>query len=215
MANSGDDAQKLIEFANLHAARLAGPPHSVGVATAAAQFLRQFAGADSDFYRAAAKAASDSAQFPNSLVQTDAHRHLAELLRSWADYVESGVASAKPFALAARIEASGDLMEQVSRLLEDRDVIPAVPVMLAGAALEEILRGMSEVSGAEPAGRPSITSYAEALKKVELLTANDVKDLTSLAGTRNEAAHGHFDIITKEVASLYVQRVAFFLAQHR
>ena len=61
---------------------------------------------------------------------------MAAILSDWADYVESGLALEQPFEIRARLEAATDLMEQVQRLLDDRAVHHAAPVMLAGAALE-------------------------------------------------------------------------------
>jgi hypothetical protein len=43
-------------------------------------------------------------------------------------------------------------------------------IVLAGAALEEFLRSMFEESGERLVGNPGISSYAEALRKSELLT---------------------------------------------
>jgi hypothetical protein len=43
-------------------------------------------------------------------------------------------------------------------------------------------------SGQPIAGKPSISSYADALRKVELITRGDVKNITAWADDRNEAA---------------------------
>jgi hypothetical protein len=109
-------------------------------------------------------------------------------LREWATYEESGVSHQKPFEVRFRIEAATDIMEQVQELLKDHGVYPAAPVVLAGAALEMFLRSMQVDSGQPIAGKPSISSYADALRKVELITRGDVKNITAWADDRNEAA---------------------------
>jgi hypothetical protein len=76
-------------------------------------------------------------------------------------------------------------MEQVQVLLDDPKVHVAAPVVLAGAALEEFLRSMlATTPAAVVVGRPGIQAYAEALRKVEVLAAQDVKDITAWAAQR-------------------------------
>jgi hypothetical protein len=140
---------------------------------------------------------------------------VAGLLHGWADFAAIGLASAPTFDLAARTEAANDLMEQAEALLADPDVHPAVPVMIAGAAIEELVRGLWTTTTQPLAGQPGIVAYGEALKKANVLDRNAVKDLISLAGHRNDAAHGHFDTITAVIAKVFVDRANLFIAQHR
>jgi hypothetical protein len=69
-------------------------------------------------------------------------RRLAGILEDWATYVEEGLADVVGPDARARLDASTDLMEQVQQLLDDGKVHPAAPIMLAGAALEELLRSL-------------------------------------------------------------------------
>jgi hypothetical protein len=62
-------------------------------------------------------------------------RDLGDVLRAWADQVEAGIISVpQGEAQGVRAIASTDLMEQVRKLMEDKEVHPAAPIMLAGAA---------------------------------------------------------------------------------
>jgi hypothetical protein len=45
------------------------------------------------------------------------------------------------------------------------------------------------------------------------LTPNDVKDVTFIAGTRNDAAHGQFDRISEDRARLMADHVNMFIRQ--
>lgn len=65
-------------------------------------------------------------------------RAVAFQLDEWATYEESGVSHQKPFEVRFRIEAATDIMEQAQMLLSEKNIHPAAPVVLAGAALEEI-----------------------------------------------------------------------------
>ena len=200
---------ELIEWAKGEAARLeafAGDPHvNSGEAGRAVEFLRLHAGAKSHFYGRAAQIAKDGT--PNYAVKT-----VASLLHGWANLVETGLIES-PLEARAKVEAATDLMEQVQILLDDRKVHPAAPVMLAGAALEEFLRSMLVLSTTQPKGKPGINSYATALREAELLSAQDLKDITAWGGMRNDAAHGHFEAITIDRARIMVDGINLFMRQ--
>lgn len=138
---------------------------------------------------------------------------MGDILDGWADFVEAGMAAIPPFEVAARVAAATDLMEQVQTLLDDRKVEPAAPVVLAGAALEEFLRSRVSALGAAVVGKPGISSYASALRTAGDLSAQDVKDITSWAGQRNEAAHGEFEKLSRERAQLMVDGINLFMRQ--
>lgn len=111
----------------------------------------------------------------------------------------------------ARITASTDLMEQAENLIAERGVHVAAPIVLAGAALEEVLRDLVEGRNLGIKGKPGLTSYGQALRTADVLGPNDVKEITSLAGIRNEAAHGNFEDLTPERAQLFLDRVNLML----
>jgi hypothetical protein len=72
-------------------------------------------------------------------------RELGDLLREWADQVEAGTVPIRQVdAQGARAVASSDLMDQVQVLIGDRDIHPAAPIVIAGAALEVALRSAVE-----------------------------------------------------------------------
>jgi hypothetical protein len=201
---------ELVAWADGEAARLDqywrnthDPSKSHG--SAALEFLRLNAGISSQFYE---QAVDFSKWHPEGALEG-----IAEVLRQWATFTRLGLA-AKPFALQVRVEAATDLMEQVQRLLDDGAVHPAAPIMLAGAALEEFLRGLLVGCPVAPSGKAGINSYAAALRQAELINAQDMKDITAWAGLRNHAAHGEFDAI-KDVqhAQLMAAGVNLFMRQ--
>jgi hypothetical protein len=104
-------------------------------------------------------------------------------------------------------------MEQVRVLASDRSVHAAAPIVLAGAALEVALRSAVDELQLVLTERPSITAYARRLRTEGILTAQDVKDVEQMAGVRNSAAHGEFDVLSPERAGLMEQQVNFFLAR--
>ena len=120
----------------------------------------------------------------------------------------------KPFEVRFRIEAATDLMDQVQVLLKDPEFVAGAAVMLAGAALEEFLPSMFEESGERLVGKPGISSYATALQKSDKLNRGEVKDITAWADQRNDAAHGHFDDLTRPRALIMVDGINLFTRSH-
>lgn len=145
--------------------------------------------------------------------EIDAVIGVAAQLLAWAEFSDAGLAAALPYEARARIDAATDLMEQVQRLLDDAKVHPAAPVMLAGAALEALLRSMLVNCSVAPAGKPGIGSYSIALRKGGLITANDEKDIAAWGGQRNEAAHGDFAKLTVPRAQIMVDGINLFMRQ--
>jgi uncharacterized protein YukE len=135
---------------------------------------------------------------------------LSEVVAAWADQVEDGMVPVfRIETQGLRAVASTDLMEQVRKLNEDNTVHPAAPIVLAGAALELALRSaVDEMQLNLPQGqRPSISSYAGCLRSANAITRQDAKDIESIGGIRNEAAHGHFASLDSARAGLVEQQV--------
>jgi hypothetical protein len=172
----------------------------------AVEFLRRQA-PGSEFAKRAS-AAVDVQQYAVSAL-----REVAGHLDGWADLVGDGFAASEPFEARARVTAATDLMEQVQRLLDERTTHPAASVVLAGAALEEFLRSRLGPD-AKVTGKPSLTSYAAALRKTGVLNGQDEKDVVAWAGQRNEAAHGHFDALNRDRAQIMVDGINLFMRQH-
>ena len=71
-------------------------------------------------------------------------------------------------------------MEQVRKLADDRDVHPAAPIVLAGAALVVALRSAVEELDLPCPDKPSIAAYTGCLRAAGILSAQDVKDVTQV-----------------------------------
>lgn len=173
---------------------------------AAVEFLRLQAGPRSDLYALAARAAGE-------MHMNSAHNVVAASLRGWVDLVQKGLLDS-PAEAQARTLAANDLMEQMEILLDTSGVHPAAPVVLAGAALEELLRSMVDSAGIEIDGKPGLNTYANALRTAAVLSAQDVKNITSWAGLRNAAAHGNFDQIELPNARPMAQSVNIFMQKY-
>lgn len=184
-------------------------PRIAARAAAALEFFRQYAGADS-FWTDRANSVYQS-KGDNQSSESGA-RAIGDLLLAWAEQVEAGVVEIVGSRGWSEVElASTDLMMQVRRLLEDRNVHPAAPIVLCGAALEIALRGAAEAFGVVVTERPTLSALTTALRQAALLTKQDVKDLEQCGGVRNLAAHGDFTDLSPERAGLMEQQTNLLL----
>jgi hypothetical protein len=180
-------------------------------AASALEFLREYAGNESEWFKRATAAYDSNAD--RSSMESGAHA-VGEILRLWADQIEAGVIRLPgEQGQGVRHVASGDVMEQVRALNEDRQVHPAAPIVLAGAALEVAMRGAIEQLGLSVAEKPGISAYARALRAADVISKQDAKDVEQMGGLRNAAAHGDFDALSRERAGLMEQQVNLFLAR--
>lgn len=174
----------------------------------ALDFLDRFAGPDSQWNLRGHELLDKGS---GRTMETSA-RALGDVLRAWADQVDFGIIPVRQAeAQGVRVIASTDLMEQVRKLVEDNHVVPAAPIVLAGAALEVGLRSANEELGLPTLSKPSISGYAGSLRKAGLLSPQDVKDVEQMGGLRNSAAHGKFEELSRERAGLMEQQVNMFL----
>ena len=146
-------------------------------------------------------------------MESGAHA-IGDVIMEWIRMVRAGQAKPRRVeTLQTRAVSSTDLLEQVRALNQDEQVVPAAPILLAGAALEIALRAAIEEIGRTVDGRRSIDAYAQELRRAEVLNKQDIKDVTQIAGLRNNAAHGEFDLLSRERAGLMEQQVNLFLAR--
>ncbi|MFF3565740.1 hypothetical protein ACFYXS_37505 [Streptomyces sp. NPDC002574] len=184
-------------------------PRILARATAALEFLRQYAGADS-FWTLRAIAVYDSNGNHESLESGVVA--VGDMLAAWADQVEAGVTQIAGAQAWAEVEvAATDIMGQVRRLLEDRDTTPAAPMVLCGAALETAMRAVISARQLDLTEKPSLSAYTRLLRKHELISKQEAKDFDQVAGLRNQAAHGEFDTLSRERAGLMEQQTNLLL----
>lgn len=180
-------------------------------AAAALEFLRRYAGPDSEWYRLARSSFENSGQ--RQSFESGVHA-IGDVLRMWIQALERGVAVLPGSAVeGARGIATTEVMEQVRTLLADKGVHPAAPIVLAGAALETALKGAAAEAELDVPGKGSISAYAKALRTEDLITRQEMKDIEQMAGLRNSAAHGDFEEISRERAGLMEQQVNYLLSR--
>lgn len=179
-------------------------------AVAAMEFLRQYAGGDSHWSQ---RSVQHFESHGDSQSMESGARGISDLLLAWCEQVEAGITEIAGSRAREEVGiASTDLITQAHRLLEDKNAHPAAAIVLCGAALEIALRSLVEDRGIDLGSeRPSMMAYARALRRAELVSAQDVKDFETCAGLRNSAAHGQFDALSIERAGLMEQQSGLLL----
>ncbi len=139
-------------------------------------------------------------------------RAIGGVISEWIRAVRSGQAQPRLIeSLGARAVTSTDLLEQARALNADKNVIPAAPIVLAGAALEIALRSAVDELSLTGPKKPSISAYAKVLRSAEVLNKQDMKEVEQMAGLRNQAAHGDHEALSHEGSGLMEQQVNLFL----
>ena len=204
------DTDQLLEHAKKMRAAIsvyAAPGRGVGAKTQVNEFLRSYAGPKSSFYHEASLVKGQSPAIV---------RKLTNILDSFIQYVEAGLHTGISPERRAQLDVVSDFLEQAHQLLETHGVHPAAPAVLIGATLEEFLRTWVENDGLSLGSKkPSLQNYASVLRGADLITKQDVKDITAWGGTRNAAAHGKWDEVSdKNRITLMLEGVNLFMRKY-
>jgi len=204
------DTAALIQQARRITTILAGAEQMTfaGAHAQACEFLRMYAGPKSAFLENIRKLEGYAPDYGARLA--------AGIMESFIQYLEAGLQSETTPERRAQLDVVSDFLEQASRLLEDQMVHPAAPAVLIGATLEEFLRTWVETQGLGLGNRkPGLDAYAAALREAELITKQDVKDITSWGGVRNHAAHGEWEqVADKQRVTLMLEGVNLFMRRY-
>ena len=171
------------------------------------EFIRRFAGEDSDFYKKLNNPIRDWNEY---------ERRMKNVMGSFIKFTESGLLSNLSYEREIQIETVSDLLDQANELLNNKKIHPVAPAVIIGAALEEFLRNWLEDSGLDIESiKKSIDSYSQELRKLDLINKQDSKDILSWAGTRNDAAHGNFEEVNdRKRIKLMLEGVNLFIRKY-
>lgn len=175
----------------------------------ALEFLRVYAGENSTFYK-------NLSQIPQTYDDEYIMKYIVSNLEAFISYMQSGLGDGVSIERRAQIDVVSDFLEQANNLLDSKGVHPAAPTVIIGAALEEFLRNWVEETNLDLSGKkPGLDSYAKLLREANLITKQDMKDITSWAGLRNHAAHGEWDEVKhKTRVSIMLEGVNLFMRKY-
>ena len=195
-----------------HAKRIyeASTTNSTGSLVQAREFLKTYAGNDNQFLKLLlevdpSKNSIDSVKYRTKSVLT-----------SFIEYVENDLLRAISLEREIQLETVSDYLDQANTLLNDTKVHPAAAAVIIGASLEEFLRTWLEEENVDLFEiKNSIDSYCKELQKLNLLSKQDIKDIISWGGIRNDAAHGHWEnVADRQRIRIMLEAVNLFIRKH-
>ncbi len=136
--------------------------------------------------------------------------------RRLKSYVENDLLRNMSIEREIKIETVSEYLEQAEILLNDKSVHPAAAAVIIGASLEEFLRNwLQELQFDLTTIKNSIDSYTKELKALEKLNKQDLKDIVSWGGIRNDAAHGHWvNVEDRNRIKLMLEGVNLFMRKY-
>ncbi|MFG6502502.1 tyrosine-type recombinase/integrase [Microbacterium sp. P05] len=118
--------------------------------------------------------------------------------------------------LSVRTSEDEQMLLQARTLLADRSQHPATVVMVAGAALERVLRETCEaLEIAITVREPGIGIYVSKLRERGVISNEELNTLTGVGIQRNDAAHGWFDKISDADAEAVVKETRALISKLR
>jgi len=140
---------------------------------------------------------------------------IESIMTSFLENLEEGLHSGISPERQDQINTVSDFLVMADQLLNSRSVHPAASAVLIGASLEEFLKTWMDAEGLDLGSkRMGLQNYAQVLKEGGFSNTQDVKDITSWAGIRNEAAHGEWEKISKDRVSIMLQGVNLFMREY-
>ena len=182
-------------------------PH--GGLVEAREFLRVYAGEESSFYKTLAQLSA------NNYDSTKTNR-VNQVLSTFIDFVDNDLLRSISLQREIQIDTVSDYLEQAESLLNDQKVHPAAPAVIIGASLKEFLRNWLEDDGFDISTiKNSLDAYSTELKKQNKISKQDLKDIISWGGTRNDAAHGHWESVEdRKRIKLMLEGVNLFMRKY-
>ena len=185
------------------------PSTGASILAEAREFLRVYAGEKSAFYKQLLEVSQHTTD--HSIRES-----VNGIIGAFIRYVESGLLEGVSIQRRAEIDVVSDFLSQADRLLSSIDVHPAAPCVLTGASLEEFLRNWVEDANLGLGGKkPSLETYGSVLREADLITKQDIKDITSWGGLRNHAAHGEWhEVNDRTRIGLMLEGVNLFMRKY-
>jgi hypothetical protein len=176
----------------------------------AIEFLRMFSGTTSTFFLKASQDIQNGRDLANSAAR------VGKCLEAFIEYVESGLHKEITPEREAELDLLSDYLSQAQKLLQEKKVHPAAAVMVIGATLEEFLRTWIQESGLTVEGKPGLKTYADILKKEDLISRQEYRDIVETwGGRRNHAAHGEWDEVSElREIRIMLEGVNVFMQKH-
>ena len=175
------------------------------------QFVNNYIGRETEFYRILS--GSSPIGFGPA---TEKARAAKNILKSIKDYLNLNLDLNKTEKYNIKIDIISDFMVQAIELANDKKFHPAAAGILMGASLEEFLKKLAEEKEIDLGEvKLTIDPISRKLYEENIISKQDLKDITSWAGIRNEATHGNFEDVNDRKRILNaIEGVNLFMRKH-
>jgi hypothetical protein len=154
------------------------------------QFVRNYIGHETEFY----KTLNEFRTSKNRVSDYSDLYAAQEVLKSIKDYLLLNLDIQRTENYNIKVDIISDFMNQAIELASDKKFHPAAAGILMGASLEEFLKKLAEHKEIDlSAIKLTIDPISKKLYEENVITKQDLKDITSWAGIRNDASHGNFE----------------------
>lgn len=135
---------------------------------------------------------------------------------SLKEYIENDLLRTISITREIQLDTVSDHLEMAENLLNDKGVHPAAAVVIIGASLEEFLRNwLEDLHFDLSTTKHNIDSYTKELKSLQMINKQDIKDIISWAGIRNDAAHGHWENVNdRNRVKLMLEGINLFMRKY-
>jgi len=154
------------------------------------QFIRNYIGKNTEFYITL----NHYGKNQSSGTETDKAWAARKVLKSLKDYLRLDLDIQKTEKCNIKIDIISDFILQAIELSNNKKFHPAAAAILMGSSLEEFLKKLSEQKQIDLKDiKSTIDPISTELYKKGIISKQDLKDITSWAGIRNDATHGNFE----------------------
>jgi len=173
------------------------------------ELIKGYCGKNNSFYEEINK-------IPHNWSSTATNNVARSILISFINTLKKDLISGISIERRIQNEVVSDFLEQAIELLNNPKIHAAAPAVIIGAALEEFLRNWIEEEDLSTTDKKyTLDSYAKILRGNELITKQDIKDITSWTGIRNDAAHGNWNSVEdKDRIKLMLEGVNLFIRKY-
>lgn len=182
------------------------PAHSSGFISEIKEIIRNYSGKNNSYYEEIDKI--------ETTWSTASAKHYAYgVLKSFIKAIKNDYIGGLSYERKIKQFVVNEFLEQAEILLNTDNVHPAASVSIAGAALEEFLRNWVEDENIDLSGqKPCIDTYAKVLRTNDIISKQDLKEITAWAGIRNDAAHGKWDLVNdKKRILIFIEGINLFI----
>jgi hypothetical protein len=176
------------------------------------QFVRVYIGIETEFYERLTFFKANSEARVQMSNRTYA---VISVLDAIENYLNDDLEIWKTTSYKIKNDIVSDLLQQANKLIDNKEYHPAAAAILIGATLEEFLRILADKYSILIPDRSTMSIYADLLYKADVFTKQDMKDITTWAGLRNDATHGLFEEVNdRKRVKLALEGVNLFMRKY-